>query len=100
MTLRRYSPLKESRGTVIPPKIRAAVYFRDRGCMGPRAGLPGDCAGSLELDHVRASHAISMKSESTLDNLVQLCGVHHRWKTENGRKARPLLLDYLEGVTR
>ena len=29
------------------------------------------------------------------DNLVVLCGLHHLWKTEHGREARPLLLDYL-----
>ena len=36
-----------------------------------------------------------MKSETTAANLVSLCGDHHRWKTEHGREARPLLLAYL-----
>jgi hypothetical protein len=52
--------------------------------------------GSDEQDHVRASHGIGMKSESVASNLVLLCGLHHRWKTEHGREARPLLLEYLE----
>ena len=96
--LRRYTALKPSRGTVIPTQVRQHVHVRDNGCVGPRAGLPGDCYGSIEQDHVRASGGIGMKSRSTPDNLVDLCGGHHRYKTLNGRKARPLLLRYLEQV--
>jgi 5-methylcytosine-specific restriction endonuclease McrA len=95
MTLRRYAPIAPSRGTVIPTEIRLAVLSRDNGCVGFRR-LPGDCAGGLELDHVRASHGIGMKSRTEPDNLVSLCGSHHRWKTANGRAARPVLLRYLE----
>jgi 5-methylcytosine-specific restriction endonuclease McrA len=94
VTLRRYAPMKESRGTVIPPGLRVQVFARDRGCIGFGL-LPGDCAGPLELDHVRASHGIGLKSATTSENLVSLCGSHHRWKTEHGREARPLLLEYL-----
>lgn len=95
--MRRYAPMKQSRGTVIPAELRLYVTLRDKGCVG-YARLPGDCAGSLELDHVRASHGIGMKSRTERDNLVTLCGAHHRWKTSHGREARPLLLAYLEGV--
>lgn len=95
MTLRRYAPMKQSRGTVIPGELRVQVLSRDGGCVG--AGrLPGSCAGSLELDHVRASHAVGMKSRTDADNLVSLCGSHHRWKTSFGREARPILLTYLD----
>lgn len=94
MTLRRYAPMKQSRGTVIPPTMKVYVWTRDKGCVG-FGRLPGDCAGPLEVDHVRASGAIGMKSRTELDNLVSLCGSHHRWKTEHGREARPLLLEYL-----
>ena len=96
MTLRRYGPLRCSRGTTWPPDVRQAIVARDRGCVGLRAGLPGFCLGPLGLDHVRASGGIGMKSRSTADNGVQLCGSHHRWKTEHGREARPLLLAYLD----
>jgi 5-methylcytosine-specific restriction endonuclease McrA len=58
--------------------------------------LPGDCHGRLELDHVRASGGLGMKSRTTLDNLVTLCAAHHRYKTEHGRTVRPLLIAYLE----
>lgn len=98
MTLRRYAPIAPSKGTVIPPQLRLLVLDRDRGCVGPTVGMPGDCAGGLELDHVRASHGIGMKSETTAANLVALCGTHHRWKTEHGREVRPALLDYLHGL--
>jgi len=93
--VRRYSPLKPSSGTRISPEIRLAIYQRDGGCVG-RKCFEGECAGALEIDHVRASHGIGLKSRTTLDNLVALCGVHHRWKTEHGREARPILLAYLE----
>lgn len=103
MTLRRYAPMKQSRGTVIPPEVRRAVVARDGYCVCDRAGFPLDvqrrCGDSPdELDHVRASHGIGMKSESTVGNLVVLSGWCHRWKTEHGRKARELLLDYLARV--
>ncbi len=98
MTLRRYQPMKPSLGTVIPDAIRRNVVLRDAGCVGPRAGLPGPCSGGIELDHVRASHGMGMKSETSEGNLVSLCGSHHRYKTSFGREARPLLLAYLEGV--
>lgn len=91
--------MKPSRGTVIPTALRIEVLVRDQGCMGYRLQWPGECAGALELDHVRAA-GMGMKSETTAANLVSLCGSHHRWKTEHGREARPQLVAYLEGVTR
>ena len=94
--IRRYGPIATSRGEQIDGAVRGEVQRRDGGCVGRRAGLPGDCQWSLGLDHVRASHGMGMKSPSTADNLVTLCGSHHRWKTEHGREARPLLLAYLE----
>ena len=93
--IRTYAPMKQSRGTVIPPLMRIEVLERDRGCVGTRVGMPGDCAGTLELDHVRASHGMGMKSETEAHNLVALCGIHHRLKTNAGRTWRPVLLDYL-----
>jgi 5-methylcytosine-specific restriction endonuclease McrA len=98
--MRRYQPIAKSRGTAIPPDLRKAVLERDRWrCIGhvlnfPTAHLP---VGELELDHVRASHGMGMKSETTAANLVSLCAWCHRWKTQHGREARPLLLAYLSG---
>ena len=94
MSLRRYAQLKPSRGTTIPAEVRLFVLHRDGGCVG-FGRLPGECQGGLELDHVRASHGMGMKSATTADNLVSLCAAHHRYKTEHGREARPILLDYL-----
>lgn len=102
MTLRRYAPIAPSRGTVIRPDIRQLVASRDGYCVCDRAGFPTEvqarCAGSSELDHVRGSGALGLKSASTPDNLVVLSAWCHRWKTEHGRQARPLLLAYLERV--
>jgi 5-methylcytosine-specific restriction endonuclease McrA len=92
--IRRYAPMKSSMGTPIPAELRLAVYRRDGGCIG-RKCFDGPCGGTLEVDHVRASHGMGMKSRTELDNLVALCGTHHRYKTEHGREARPILLAYL-----
>lgn len=96
MTLRRYAPIAPSSGTRIPGELRIHVLERDGGCVGPLLGMPGDCYGSLELDHVRASHGMGLKSPTVASNLVSLCGGHHRVKTDAGRTWRPVLLAYLE----
>lgn len=98
--LRRYSPLKASVGTRIPDDVRAFVMKRDLICVGAVVGMPGECFGQLETDHVRASGGLGLKSRSTADNLVRLCSNHHRLKTADGRVWRPILLDYIEGQVR
>lgn len=82
--------------TTIPDWLRAVVIGRDGGCVGPKVGMPGECQGWGEIDHVRASHGLGLKSPTTLENLVLLCSYHHRLKTEHGRTWRPVLIDYLE----
>lgn len=94
--MRRYAPLKPSVGTTWPPDVRAAARGRDGGCVGPLVGMPGACQGGVELDHIRASGAIGMKSRSTLDNAASLCGSHHALKTRDGRAWRPRLIEYVE----
>lgn len=97
MTLRRYAPMRRSTGTVIPLSLRREVLAADNGCVGPRVGMPGDCQGHIDLDHIRASHGIGLKSETTRRNLVSLCNnVHHRLKTEYGKTWRMPLLRYVE----
>ena len=98
--LRRYSPIAASRGTQWPPEVRAEIERLDgHHCVCARAGFPLEviarCGGDTQLDHVRASHGIGMKSRSTVDNGVLLSAWCHRWKGENGREARPLLLDWI-----
>lgn len=99
MTLRRYAPLKPSAGTRIPTDVLRIVDDRDRYCVCDRAGFPPEvvaaCSGDTQHDHVRGSGAMGMKSRSTTDNIVLLSASSHRWKTEHGREARPLLLAYL-----
>ena len=96
MTIRRYTRLVAARGwDPDERRVWTAVSARDRTCVGPRAGLPGPCFGQAEHDHVRASRTLGRKSRTTLDNVVLLCALHHRWKTEHGRQARPLLISYL-----
>jgi len=96
MTLRRRSPLRPSRGTQVPASVRAEVRERDGGCAGQRIGWPGDHRTALQLDHVRASGALGVKSRSTADNAVMLCLECHDWKTSHGREARPQLIEWIE----
>ena len=96
-SMRRYTAMKPSRGTVIPAAVRLEVHLRDNGCVGAKLGWQGPHVSALELDHVRAG-GMGMKSRSTADNLVALCGACHRYKTEHGREARPQLIAYLGRV--
>jgi hypothetical protein len=101
VTLRRLASLQPSRGTVIPFDLRQHVVWRDRariggnGCVGRYVGMPFPCGGTMELDHVRASGALGMKSETSAANLVLVCAAHHNEKTLNGRLWRPLFVEYL-----
>lgn len=97
------SRLRQSRGTIWPKDVSDAIYARDRGrCVCALAGFPLEviarCPGyPTERDHVRAG-GMGLKSRSTVDNGVLLSPSCHRWKTEHGREARPLLLAYLSAV--
>lgn len=82
-----------------PAKVRAAIEERDPSCVGRIVGFPTRCYGAAQLDHIRASGGIGMKSPSTLENGARLCFSCHEWKTSHGREARPLLLDYVNRVT-
>jgi 5-methylcytosine-specific restriction endonuclease McrA len=101
MSLRRYVPLR-SKPRMDPDLrwVRAYVAARDRECVGRVVGFPTLCYGRPEMDHVRASGALSKKSRTAPDNCVMLCGNCHRYKTAHGREARPLLIAYLERVER
>ena len=98
--MRRRTPLKSSRGTVWPPEVRAHVRSHYAGCIGPLAGMPGGCDGGIELDHVRASHGVGIKSKSIATNGAPLCGWHHDLKTRDGKTWRPRLLDVIASLTR
>lgn len=82
------------------------VRERDRGCVANQIlhedGRPlswgSPCEGGIEVDHVRASGGLGLKSETTRRNMLCLCTWHHRLKTEYGKVWRPLLIDYLERV--
>ena len=93
--LRRRVPLRPSRGTTWPPDVRAHVLTHQRSCIGPLAGMLGTCSPGDELDHVRASHGLGMKSESIATNAARLCSWHHDLKTRNGKAWRPRLLDVI-----
>lgn len=78
------------------------VYQRDVRCVGPKVGMPGLCGSqfgpqthpTMELDHVNGS-GLGKRGPSIPENLVLLCGLHHRMKTEQARVWRPKLNEYL-----
>ena len=82
------------------------VRARDRGCVARRAAIDARafehdrpiCEGPIDVDHVRASGGLGMKSPTHRTNMVCLCRWHHKLKTDYGRTWRPLLLAYLERV--
>jgi 5-methylcytosine-specific restriction endonuclease McrA len=95
------------------------VRARDNGCVASRAAQHGwhpgttaslyldpgvqpnlGCDGPLDVDHVRASGGLGMKSPTHRTNMVVLCRHHHRLKTDWGKTWRPLLIAYLERVER
>ena len=80
--------------------MRAHVRARDRGCVFTRLGIQHDCFGQLELDHVRASGGLGLRSRSTSDNLVLLCPSAHHMKTLEGRRWRPVLLAWIAAAER
>lgn len=87
--------MKSSRGTTWPPAVTAHVQEHQHGCIGPLAGMPGECFGAIHGDHVRASGAVGMKSKSIAVNCARLCFPHHEKKTHEGRDWRPRLLDVI-----
>ena len=101
--LRRY-PSPRQRGTSrpdpVPPAVRAHVRARDGGCVFTRLAIPHECLGQLELDHVRASGGLGLRSRSMPDNLVVLCPAAHRAKTLAGRRWRPVLLAWIDQTER
>jgi 5-methylcytosine-specific restriction endonuclease McrA len=79
------------------------VRARDNGCVADwlfRHHMTDSpvCQGPLDVDHVRASGGLGMKSPTHRTNMVVLCRHHHRLKTDWARTWRPLLIAYLERV--
>jgi hypothetical protein len=66
--------------------------------MGALAGMPGPCGGSEELDHIRASGGVGMKSKSIATNGARMCSAHHRLKTENGKVWRPRIASVVRAL--
>ena len=100
-------PPKVKRDTDQERAEKAYVRARDRGCVAIRARVVANipvaewsfsCDGPLDVDHVRASGGLGMKSPTHRTNMVVLCRHHHRANTEYGKTWRPLLLAYLERV--
>jgi hypothetical protein len=84
----------------VPAAVRAHVRARDRDCVFAQLGVGHDCWGALELDHVRASAGLGLRSPSSADNLVLLCPAAHCEKTLHGRRWRPVLLAWIERAER
>lgn len=90
--------MKPSRGTVWPTEVRAHVHTHQPLCVGPLAGMYGPCEGSIELDHIRASGGIGLKSKSIATNAASMCSAHHSMKTNEGKRWRPRLIDVVRAL--
>jgi hypothetical protein len=72
------TPLDVGRRTrTIPPALRRALWSRDRGCRFP------SCTNTHYVDAHHIDHW-AHGGETRLDNLVLLCGTHHRLLHEGG----------------
>lgn len=101
---------KRKKVKVETPDGRAEMAYvreRDKGCVARLIFLPGirvpvaavsKCQGPLDVDHVRASGGLGMKSPTVRTNLVVLCRFHHVLKTDWGKVWRPMLLRYIASV--
>lgn len=87
----------------VTPDVYAAVMLRDnKTCVGPQVGMTGECGSQwgpgrpvvLEIDHVNTA-GFGKRGPSIEENLVILCGYHHRIKTEASRIWRAALNEYL-----
>lgn len=79
----------------VTPELYAYLQQRDGRCVMAKIRADHVCDGPTEVDHVRASGGLSMRSPSTKDNCVRLCRYGHNAKTAWGKVWRPLLLEYL-----
>jgi hypothetical protein len=83
--------------------VYAAVMLRDQSCVGPRVGMEEECGSQwgpgrpvvIEMDHVNSA-GFGKRGPSIEENLVVLCGYHHRVKTEASRRWRAAINEYLE----
>jgi hypothetical protein len=82
----------------VTPELYAYLEKRDGRCVMLKIRADHVCDGPTEVDHVRASGGLGLRSRSTADNCVRLCRWAHLQKTDFGRTIRPLLLDYLAKV--
>ncbi len=87
----------------VTPDVYAAVMLRDQSCVGPRVGMEEECGSQwgpgrpvvIEMDHVNSA-GFGKRGPSIEENLVVLCGYHHRVKTEASRRWRAAINEYLE----
>lgn len=83
--------------------VRRSVIKRDGGCVGLKLNMPRQCGtqfgegtkGAIEIDHV-VSGGLGRRGPSAEKNLVSICGIHHRVKTESSKLWRAKIIEYLE----
>lgn len=86
----------------VTPEMAEHVRSRDNfSCIGPVVGMPGQCEGKVEFDHI-LNGGMSYRGPSTALNLASLCAyVHHPMKGADANRWRPLLVAFvarMEGV--
>lgn len=99
---RSYIRRKPGHVDPVSKDLVALLHQRDRGCVGVKVGMPGECGSqfgvakvfNLEVDHVNTA-GLGKRGPSTPENTVLLCGLHHRVKTEASKRWRAEINAYL-----
>jgi hypothetical protein len=76
-------------------ELAAYLERRDGRCAMAKIRADHVCDGPSEIDHVRASGGLGLRSESSRRNCVRLCRWGHLTKTYYGKVWRPILLDWI-----
>lgn len=76
--------------------LAAYLERRDGRCAMAKIRADHICDGPSEIDHIRSSGGLGLRSPSIKANCVRLCRWAHLQKTYYGKTIRPLLLYYIE----
>jgi len=67
---------------IVPERLRLALHVRDRFCRFPGCGVPAHRTEAHHYEHW------ALGGETNLDNLLLLCGFHHRRHHEGAYRIR------------
>ena len=87
--------MKRSAGTRWPPAVREHVAEHQPRCIGPLAGMPGECSWGSELDHVRVGGMGMQVQVHRHERRSALSGASRPQRHARGKIWRPKLLQVI-----